>query len=93
MVMIAYFDESGTHGAESPAVTVAGFIANAVQWASYERQLAELMAEFRVAIFHAKDFRLRKRHFKEWTISKRAKFNSRFLRIAMTTWRVALLLL
>jgi hypothetical protein len=32
MVMTAYFDESGTHGAESPVVTVAGFIARADQW-------------------------------------------------------------
>jgi hypothetical protein len=32
MVMTAYFDKSGTHGAESPVVTVAGFLARADQW-------------------------------------------------------------
>jgi hypothetical protein len=39
MVMTAYFDESGTHGAESPLVAVAGFIANLEQWSAYEREL------------------------------------------------------
>jgi hypothetical protein len=82
MVMTAYFDESGTHGEESPLVTVAGFIASVAQWAAYERDLAELLAEYGVKKFHAKDLRGRKGDFKGWPALKRARFNSRFLQMA-----------
>jgi len=33
MAMKGYFDESGTHGAQSPTVIVAGFIGTVDQWA------------------------------------------------------------
>lgn len=82
MVMTAYFDESGTHGDNSPLMTVAGFIANTEQWAGYERDLAALMKEYGVKVFHAKDLRQRKGDFKNWPEGKRARFNSRFLKLA-----------
>jgi hypothetical protein len=82
MVMTGYFDESGTHGAESPVVLVAGFIATVEQWAIYERYLSELLNEYKVKTFHAKDFRSRKNDFKGWPTTKRARFNSRFLKLA-----------
>jgi hypothetical protein len=50
MVMTAYFDESGTHGEESPVITIAGFIASADQWSSYERDLSQLLADQTLAI-------------------------------------------
>jgi hypothetical protein len=80
MAMIGYFDESGTHGRESPLVTVAGFLATVEQWAAYERDLSTLMVEYGVKVFHAKDFR--GRNFKNWPRLKRARFNSRFLKLA-----------
>jgi hypothetical protein len=46
MAMTAYFDESGTHGDESPVVTIAGLIASSDQWSSYERDLSQLMDEY-----------------------------------------------
>lgn len=64
MVTLAYFDESGTHGAESPLVTVAGFIATVEQWNRYERDLRDLFIDFDVKKFHAMDFRQRKGDFK-----------------------------
>jgi hypothetical protein len=45
MAMTAYFDESGTHGAESPVVLVAGFIASPEQWTLFERDLSLLLNE------------------------------------------------
>jgi hypothetical protein len=82
MVMTAYFDESGTHGDDSPIVTVAGFIASADQWRSYEHDFSQLLTEYEVKVFHAIEFRTRKGSFKGWPIARRAQFNSRFLRLA-----------
>jgi hypothetical protein len=53
MVMTAYLDESGTHGKESPIVTIAGFIASTDQWNSYADDLSQLLAEYGVKVFHA----------------------------------------
>ena len=82
MVMVGYFDESGTHGKESPITAVAGFIATADQWVAYERDLTDLFREYGVTRFHAKDFRGNKGDFKKWEHSKKGKFNSRFLKLA-----------
>jgi hypothetical protein len=82
MAMIGYFDESGTHGRESPLMAVAGFLASVEQWGDYQRDLGSLLAEYEVKTFHAKDFRGRKNDFKGWPTPKRARFNSRFLRLA-----------
>jgi hypothetical protein len=82
MAMKAFFDESGTHGAQSPVVTVAGFIATVDQWASYERDLSALLATFGVKQYHAKDFRQRRGSFKDWLRPKLAQFNSQFLQLA-----------
>jgi hypothetical protein len=82
MPMKGYFDESGTHGAGSPALIVAGFLATVEQWDSYERALAALMAEYSVTKFHAKELRQRTGHFKGWPVPKQAQFTSRFLRLA-----------
>jgi hypothetical protein len=82
MAMIAYFDESGTHGNQSPLVTVAGFLATVDQWYQYKFELSQLFTEYSVAKFHAIDFRGRKGDFKGWPRPKLAKFNSRFLQLA-----------
>jgi hypothetical protein len=82
MAMVGYFDESGTHGAQSPVVIVGGFLATVEQWAAYERDLTSLMAEFGVRKFHAKDFRQTKGDFKGWLRNKKAQFNSHFLQLA-----------
>jgi hypothetical protein len=82
MAMKGFFDESGTHGAESPVVIVGGFVATLEQWDSYERDLRALFSEYGVKKYHAKDFRGRKGDFKEWSFGKRGRFNSRFLQLA-----------
>jgi hypothetical protein len=82
MAMTGYFDESGTHGKESPVVTIAGFIANPDQWRAYERDLSQLLADNEVKVFHARKFRTSKGDFKGWSLPQRARFNSRFLRLS-----------
>jgi hypothetical protein len=82
MVMTGYFDESGTHGEGSPVIIVAGFIASANQWSSYEGDLSQLLAEYGVKVFHARKFRTGKGDFKGWQMPRRAQFNSRFLKLA-----------
>jgi hypothetical protein len=82
MAMIGYFDESGTHGADSPVVIVAGFLASVAQWDAYEHDLKALLSEYGVRKFHAKELRQTKGDFKGWPRAKKAKFNSRFLQMA-----------
>jgi hypothetical protein len=82
MAMTGYFDESGTHGAESPCVIVGGFLASVGQWDAYEGDLGALFTDYGVKKFHAKDFRGRKGDFKGWPHAKRASFNTRFLMLA-----------
>jgi hypothetical protein len=81
MVMTAYFDESGTHGDQSPMIIVAGFGATVAQWTGCEKRLTKLFSDFGVSHFHAKDFRQTKGEFKGWTVTKKGQFLSRFLRI------------
>jgi hypothetical protein len=82
MAMRGFFDESGTHGADSPAVIVGGFIATVAQWDAYEFDLKALLDEYGVKKFHAKELRQTKGDFKGWPRAKKAKFNSRFLQMA-----------
>ncbi len=82
MAMKGFFDESGTHGAELPAVIVGGFIATVEQWDAYERDLKALLDDYGVKKFHAKELRQTKGDFKGWPRARKAKFNSRFLQMA-----------
>lgn len=82
MAMKGFFDESGTHGVDSPVVIVGGFLATVEQWDAYERDLRVLLDDYGVKKFHAKELRQTKGDFKGWPRSKKAKFNSRFLQMA-----------
>ena len=82
MAMKGFFDESGTHGAESPVVIVGGFLATVEQWDAYERDLKVLLDDYGVKKFHAKELRQTKGDFKGWPRARKAKFNSRFLQMA-----------
>jgi hypothetical protein len=81
MVMTAYFDESGTHGQDSPAVIFGGFAANEGLWAIFEEQLKELLKKYRIETFHAKDFRQRRGAFRNLSIEEYGAFNSRFIQL------------
>jgi hypothetical protein len=71
MVMTAYFDESGTHGAESPATIVAGVGGTVAQWTGVEKRLTALYRDFSVKKFNAKDFRGSKKNFKNLDRTKK----------------------
>jgi hypothetical protein len=81
MVMTAYFDESGTHGDKSPATIFGGFVANSQQWSAYEKSLKELLNEFGIRSFHAKDYRQRNKEFKNMTIDMYSKFTFTFFQL------------
>jgi hypothetical protein len=81
MVMTAYFDESGTHGKESPTNIVAGFGATVQQWNGCEKRLKKLFGDYDVPHFHAKEFRGTDGPFKGWDKDTKGKFLGRFLRI------------
>lgn len=81
MAMTAYFDESGTHGANSPAIIVAGFGATVAQWNGCEKRLKKLFNDYAVRAFHAKEFRGTDGDFKGWDVGRKGKFLSRFLKI------------
>ena len=48
----AYFDESGTHGEESGAVTVAGFVATRERWTEFGGEWADFLAREGIKTFH-----------------------------------------
>lgn len=72
MVMTAYFDESGTHGKDSPATVFGGFAANEAQWGQFEESLKALMEQYGIKHLHAKDFRQRRGDFSGMHLSFRA---------------------
>lgn len=55
-MLAAYFDESGTHGAESMAVAVGGFIATADRWIEFDREWRAALKDYGLACFHTRDF-------------------------------------
>jgi hypothetical protein len=84
MVMTAYLDESGTHGGQSPAVLMGGFLAGAAGWAAYEKSLKYLLDSHGVGLFHAKKLRARRGEFAEWSDSQFRIFVTDFFKIVST---------
>ena len=52
-MLVAYFDESGTHGNQSRVVTVAGLLGDTLEWARIEPPWKKLLGE--IGVFHATD--------------------------------------
>ncbi len=52
VMLEAYFDESGTQGEKSSAVTVAGFVAEREQWSAFGVEWAEFLRRERIKVFH-----------------------------------------
>jgi len=69
VILTAYLDESGTHGA-SPVTVMAGVMANAAQWARFEAEFAALKNKYGFRIFHTKKFKRRLGDFKGWDVFK-----------------------
>src|SRR5262249_53868659 len=77
----AYFDESGTHGSDSPAILMTGFIGSGAGWSAFEQRFGQHLASFGVAVYHAKRLHHSQRSFKGWTIDKKLAFHDGMVRI------------
>jgi hypothetical protein len=64
--LIAYFDESGTHG-PSEIMVLSGFLGRLDQWTRFEERFAALKKRHGFRVFHAVEFRAQKGEFKTWT--------------------------
>ena len=54
-VLVAYFDESGTHGDAAKVVAVSGFLGDSMAWAQLERPWKKALAQRGHQYFHATD--------------------------------------
>lgn len=81
MNLIAYFDESGTHGGDgsdknprSPTIVMAGMMGTERQWTRFETGLAKLRRKYGFRTLHTLDFKKRQREFAGWDREKQAQF-------------------
>lgn len=61
-MLVAYFDESGTHD-HSKVVSICGLVGTAIEWSRLERPWRENLATARVSCFHATDCAMGRREF------------------------------
>src|SRR5712692_10062926 len=59
-MLVAYFDESGTHGREAEVTTIAGLVGDSIEWSRLElpwkKRLAEIPSNLgKITTFHATD--------------------------------------
>lgn len=54
-MLVAYFDESGTHGNKSKAVCISGFVGTSTEWARLEKPWSEHLLTLGVSTFHASE--------------------------------------
>jgi hypothetical protein len=69
MIYTAYFDESDAHGPK-PDLVMSAFLATARQWELFERKLKRMQKSEGFKILHAKDYRARRREFRDWDDEK-----------------------
>ena len=80
MKIDGYFDASGTHedqdkqGNYSPAIVVAGFLADRDKWTAFDRKWRLLLDRFRLESFHMTDFVAKEGEFKGWSKPKSDDF-------------------
>ena len=72
-MFIAYFDDSG-HSINSPVLTVAGVVAKASKWESFEEKWAKRLRRAKVPMFHMTDYESGKQDFTGWGHRKRMAF-------------------
>jgi hypothetical protein len=64
--LIAYLDESGTHGG-SEIMVMGGFLARLDQWTTFEGKFAALKKKHGFRVLHMVDLKNRKEDFKGWS--------------------------
>jgi hypothetical protein len=70
MVWTAYYDESGTHGGDSPATVLAGMVGRTEDWRSLEREWQKVLRKYGLPHFHAKHLFHRTGEHKGWDLKK-----------------------
>lgn len=87
MALIAYMDDSGTH-AGAPNSMVAGYWGGAKEWDYFEWKWKQVLTEFAIEEFHAKDFWFRSpkdesrlRPYTGWDNDKHHAFVDKLLRV------------
>ena len=76
-----YYDDAGSDG-ESPVVTIAGYVATRIRWEQFEKKSNTLFDEYKVKVFHARDFYNTDGEFRGWTRAKKEAFAVKWLNIA-----------
>jgi hypothetical protein len=83
MILTAYFDESGTHGADVSAM--AGFVGDARQWRKFGKRALKLFQRFHVNVFHAIDVRRTDKDFRGWQVDRKIEFLDEFQHVINET--------
>jgi hypothetical protein len=86
MAIIAYMDESGTHGSET--MLMSAWAASEAQWSKFEERATAFFLENDVKIFHAKEWRGGHGDFAGWSMNKKAKFMDDFGALINTTTEI-----
>ena len=66
MILTAYLDESGTHEG-SPVTVMAGILANARQWETFESEFRRIKSRHGFRVFHTKKFKKKEGDFRGWS--------------------------
>jgi hypothetical protein len=72
-MMVCYLDDSGTD-AQSPVLTMAGYVGLKPHWAAFENNAAKVFADFNVTLLHGYEFNATKGQFKGWARKKKEAF-------------------
>jgi hypothetical protein len=71
VIIDAYMDESGTHGA-SPMMTIGGLVGRLSQWAYFDRRWAKMLKKRGIPYFHSKSLMDTQRPFRGWTLNQKS---------------------
>jgi hypothetical protein len=79
VVLVCYLDDSGKDP-QNRITTIAGYAATDDQWASFEKEVEPIFAQYEVGILHAKDLHDTDGEFGGWTVLKKQAFIARLCR-------------
>lgn len=72
MVITGYVDESGIH--DSGLTLVSCWLGNVHQWRAWDKEIGVLFRDFRIKVFHAKEWRDTDGEFHAWSVNKKVRF-------------------
>lgn len=85
-MLTGYMDETGhSRDARQKFVGVAGLVAPAEMWETFERKWEETLRLYKLPYFHMKDFASSRKQFEGWSELKRRKLYGKLMRIIATT--------